>query len=88
MLVGWWLGALAGSTDLAGWGVRTVHYVFNWLFIIMTTIHLYIGPIADFPAVLDFFGIKPLDVQPGYYHHDHGHDETPAEPAPLPQTAG
>ncbi|TLM97880.1 MAG: hypothetical protein FDZ75_03600, partial [Actinobacteria bacterium] len=36
LLVGWWLGALAGSTDLAGWGVRTFHYILNWGFIIMS----------------------------------------------------
>ncbi len=86
LLVGWWLGPLAGSTDLAGWGVRTVHYVFNWLFIIMTTVHLYIGAVADFPAVLDFFGIKPLTVYPEEHGHEH-HEEVPAEPVVMPEPA-
>lgn len=78
LLVGWWLGSLAGSTDLAGWGVRTVHYILNWLFIIMTTVHLYLAFSADFPCMLDFFGIKELQVDPNAYHH---HEEIPAEPA-------
>jgi Ni,Fe-hydrogenase I cytochrome b subunit len=84
MLVGWWLGPLAGSTDLAGWGVRTVHYILNWLFIIMTTVHLYLALTADFPCMLDFFGIKPLTVHPDAYHH---HEEIPAEPAAVPEPA-
>ena len=85
MLVGWWLGPLAGSTDLAGWGVRTVHYIFNWLFIIMTTVHLYLAMTVDVPCMLDFFGIKELQVVEG--GHGHGdHDEPASEPHPLPQT--
>ena len=85
MLVGWWLGALAGSTDLAGWGVRTVHYILNWLFIIMTTVHLYLAFSADFPCMLDFFGLKELQVDPNAYHH--GHDDHAAEPAAISEIA-
>jgi Ni/Fe-hydrogenase 1 B-type cytochrome subunit len=83
LLVGWWLGPLAGSTDLAGWGVRTVHYILNWLFIIMMTIHLYLALTADFPCMLDFFGFKPMEVYPD---EGHGHDEH-EEPHAIPQTA-
>jgi Ni/Fe-hydrogenase 1 B-type cytochrome subunit len=72
-LVGWWLGAFAGGTDLAGWGVRTVHYILNWLFIIMSTVHLYLAFSVDIPCALDFFGIKPMDVYPD---EGHGHDDT------------
>ena len=81
MLVGWWLGPLAGSTDLAGWGVRTVHYILNWLFIIMTTVHLYLAFTVDIPCALDFFGVKELQVVEG----GHGHaEDLPAEaPAVL-----
>ena len=42
-MIGWWLGQLVGSASLALWIVRTFHYVLNWLFIIMTTIHLYLA---------------------------------------------
>lgn len=83
LLVGWWLGPLAGGTDLAGWGMRMVHYIFNWLFIIMTTVHLYLAFTADFPCALDFFGIKPMDVKPG----SHGHDDSSSDAIP-PLDAG
>lgn len=79
LLVGWWLGPLAGGTDLAGWGVRTVHYILNWLFIIMSTVHLYLAFTVDIPCALDFFGIKEMEVKPSA----HGHDEV-IEPAPAP----
>jgi Ni/Fe-hydrogenase 1 B-type cytochrome subunit len=75
MLVGWWLGPLVGATDLAGWYVRTFHYVLNWLFIIMSTVHFYLAFSVDVPCALDFFGIKPLEVKPGA--HGHGHDLEP-----------
>ena len=61
LLLGWWLGALLGSTDLAGWYARTAHYIINWLFIILTTIHVYLSVTEDFPAFLDFFGLGFLD---------------------------
>lgn len=64
LLVGWWLGAMLGSTDLAGWYMRTAHYFINWLFIILTTIHVYLSVTEDFPAFLDFFGLS------GAEHHE------------------
>jgi Ni/Fe-hydrogenase 1 B-type cytochrome subunit len=86
LLVGWWLGPLAGSTDLAGWGVRTVHYILNWLFIIMTTVHFYLAMTVDVPCMLDFFGLKRLEVVEGA--HGHGAPDTHAtvEPFPAPET--
>jgi len=86
MLVGWWLGALAGSTDLAGWGVRTVHYIFNWLFIIMTTVHFYLAMTVDVPCMLDFFGIKELPVAEGAHGHEE-HDIPTLEPHRAPETS-
>lgn len=79
LLLGWWLGALLGSTDLAGWYARTAHYIINWLFIILTTIHVYLSVTEDFPAFLDFFGIGFLDKRSG--HTDH--DDHAGEPAPA-----
>ena len=76
LLIGWWLGALAGSTDLAGWGARTLHYIINWVFIIMMTVHFYLAFSVDVPCALDFFGIGELEVHPDA----HGHDE----PSPAP----
>ncbi len=73
VLIGWWLGALVGSTDLAGWIARTVHYIINWLFIVLTTIHVYLSVTEDFPAFLNFFGLTFLDR--GHAHAEGGHDE-------------
>jgi Ni,Fe-hydrogenase I cytochrome b subunit len=79
LLLGWSLGPLLGSTDLAGWWVRTTHYFINWLFIVLTTIHVYLSVTEDFPAFLDFFGLS------GAEHHEDGphsvgvgYEETPA----------
>ena len=80
LLIGWWLGKLVGSATMALWITRTVHYVLNWAFILMTTIHLYLAGHIDVPCVLDFFGVSELQVTP----HGHGHDELPAgEPASV-----
>jgi len=77
LLVGWWLGPLVGGTAMAGAWMRIAHYSINWLFIIITTVHLYLAAFIDFPCTLDFFGLKKLEVDPNAYHHDdHG-----AEPA-------
>ena len=80
-MIGWNIGALLGSSATALWLVRTVHYVLNWLFIIMSTVHLYLAFTVDVPCALDFFGLKELQVVEGA--HGHG-DETPAE-APVLQ---
>jgi Ni/Fe-hydrogenase 1 B-type cytochrome subunit len=65
LLIGWWLGAWVGSPALALWIMRMVHYVINWLFIIMTTVHFYLAFSVDIPCALDFFGIKELEVVEG-----------------------
>ena len=79
LILGWNLGALLGSTDLAGWYARTTHYVINWLFIILTTIHVYLSVTEDFPAFMDFFGLSFLEKHEEESHHvDLGYEETPA----------
>lgn len=89
ILVGWWLGALVGSTDLAGWYMRMFHYVLNWAFIIMTTVHVYLSATIDIPCTLDFFGIKEMPINPdahGHGHDDHGdagHDAPQTFPTPV-----
>lgn len=84
ILVGWWLGALVGSVDLAGWWARTIHYIITWLFIILTTIHAYLSCTEDLPAFLSFFGLSFLDRNA---HHDDEHSIEPStepvgEPSP------
>lgn len=79
-MLGWNLALITGSVDLAGWWARTGHYVINWLFIILTTIHAYLSITEDLPAFLSFFGLSALAE-----HEDegHGHDEHATEPAPA-----
>ena len=47
----------------------------NWLFIIMTTVHVYLSATIDVPVTLDFFGLKKLEIKP---HADHGDHAEPA----------
>jgi Ni/Fe-hydrogenase 1 B-type cytochrome subunit len=73
ILVGTWAGSLGGMA-LWMWIIRTLHYVINWAFILMMTIHLYLAATADVPCAMDFFGMDELEVHPG----GHGHEDTPA----------
>jgi len=79
LLIGWWLGAWVGSPALALWMARTVHYILNWMFIIMSTVHLYLAFSVDIPCALDFFGIKEMTVVEGAHGHagqtEHQHDD-------------
>jgi Ni,Fe-hydrogenase I cytochrome b subunit len=82
LLLGGWL-PFVESVDLIGWYARTAHYAVNWLFIILTTIHVYLSVSEDFPAFLNFFGLSAFDrentspVDHGE-HGDHGHAPSPA----------
>jgi Ni/Fe-hydrogenase b-type cytochrome subunit len=73
ILVGSWAVNFGGMA-IWMWVIRTIHYVLNWAFILMMTIHLYLAATVDVPCALDFFGMDELQVHPG----GHGHDETPA----------
>jgi Ni,Fe-hydrogenase I cytochrome b subunit len=83
LLLGGWLPFIE-SVDLIGWYARTTHYVVNWLFIILTTIHVYLSVSEDFPAFLNFFGLSAFDrenTSPVDHHEDHGehgHSPSPA----------
>lgn len=79
LLIGWWLGPLVGSVALAAWWMRTIHFVINWLFIIMTTVHVYLSATIDVPCTLDFFGLKKMEIKPGA----HGHDMPAEQPKPV-----
>jgi Ni/Fe-hydrogenase 1 B-type cytochrome subunit len=56
VLLGWFAGAIGGLAAAGAW-MRIVHYVINWLFIILTTIHAYLSITEDFPAFENFFGL-------------------------------
>jgi len=77
VLIGWWLGGIVGGPAAALWYARTLHYILNWGFLIMLTVHCYLAANEDLPCTLDFFGIKSMDLGEG--HEEHG-----AAPAVLP----
>jgi Ni,Fe-hydrogenase I cytochrome b subunit len=80
IIIGWNLGQILGSIDLAGWWVRTTHYIINWIFIILTTVHAYLACSENFPAFLDFFGLDFLDKSHHGDEHGHGESHGHAEP--------
>ena len=71
---------IVGATGIV-W-IRLLHYVLNWAFIIMMTVHAYLAFTVDIPCMLDFFGLKELEVVEGAHGHGHGHaDEHETVPA-------
>jgi Ni/Fe-hydrogenase b-type cytochrome subunit len=90
LVVGWWLGPLVGGGATALWYMRMVHYVMNWMFIIMMTVHFYLAASVDIPCTLDFFGLTTMKTTGD-------HTDIPAEPVepvvipgivPAPAVAG
>jgi Ni/Fe-hydrogenase 1 B-type cytochrome subunit len=55
LMIGWWAN-FAGGLAAAGAVIRIIHYVINWLFIILTTVHAYLSITEDFPAFQRYFG--------------------------------
>jgi Ni/Fe-hydrogenase 1 B-type cytochrome subunit len=55
LLTFWW-ASLFGGLAMAGAWMRLVHYTFNWLFIVMVTIHAYMALSQDAPSFWVFFG--------------------------------
>jgi len=80
ILVGWWLGPIVGGVAMAGAWMRVVHYMINWMFIIMTTIHFYLAVNEDLPIGLDFFGFKKYPADK-LVVHGQGHEEAHAPAA-------
>lgn len=76
-IVGWWMGPLVGGTAMAVAYMRILHYILTWLFIIMTTVHVYLSATEDIPTTLDFFGFGPA------HDADHGDEHGSKVPAPA-----
>jgi cytochrome b subunit of formate dehydrogenase len=57
LILGWNLGLALGSLALAVAYMRILHYFLTWMFIIITTIHMYLSATVDIPVTLDFFGM-------------------------------
>ncbi len=78
LLLGWSLAPLVGGLAMAGAWMRIAHYSLTWLFIIVTTVHIYLAAFIDFPCTLDFFGLRKLECDPDAFHHGEGHTDIPA----------
>ena len=57
LLTAWWAGSVGGVAMAAAW-MRTAHYTFNWLFIVMVSMHAYLAFSQDAPAFWNFFGFE------------------------------
>jgi Ni/Fe-hydrogenase b-type cytochrome subunit len=84
LVVGWWLGPLVGGGAAALWYMRMIHFVMNWMFIIMMTVHFYLAASVDIPCTLDFFGLTTMKTTGG---HDHDIPAEPVQPAVIPGVA-
>jgi Ni,Fe-hydrogenase I cytochrome b subunit len=77
ILLGWWLAPMTGGLAMAVAWMRILHYALTWMFILLTTIHVYLSATEDIPVTLDFFGF-------GAEHGDEHAHEPKHEPAPAP----
>ncbi len=77
----WWPGILGVGVAAGAAYSRIIHYIINWLFIIITFVHAYLSVTEDYPAFTEFFGFgkASYDLSP---HGAHGHGEA-AEPEPA-----
>lgn len=77
-----WASGFFGISSAAAWA-RMIHYLLNWIFIVFTTIHVYLSVTEDFPAfILFFFQIPPK------HDDEEGHEPVAAPPVvPMPQVA-
>lgn len=73
LLLSWWLAPIAGGLSMAVWWMKILHYALTWMFILLTTIHVYLSATEDIPVTLNFFGLGS---------HDEHADEHPHAPAP------
>jgi Ni/Fe-hydrogenase 1 B-type cytochrome subunit len=80
LLLGWWLAPITGDLPTAVLWMRVLHYFLTWMFIILTTIHMYLSATEDIPVTLDFFGLG------SHEEHDAGHGDALAD-VPAPSAA-
>jgi Ni,Fe-hydrogenase I cytochrome b subunit len=76
LLLGWWLAPMVGGLAMAVAWMRVLHYLVTWLFIVMTTIHVYLSATIDIPVTKDFFGFGDHVADEG---HGHAVAAAPAE---------
>ncbi|RJQ55161.1 MAG: hypothetical protein C4521_03015 [Actinobacteria bacterium] len=75
----WWPGIIGIGVAAGAAYSRILHYVINWLFIILTFVHAYLSITEDFPAFREFFGVgkAKYDLSP------HGAHAPVGEPEPV-----
>jgi Ni,Fe-hydrogenase I cytochrome b subunit len=78
-LLNWWLAPMTGGLAMAVAWMRVLHYAITWLFILLTTIHVYLSATEDIPVTLDFFGFGS--------HDEHADDAHGSAHAPAPANA-
>jgi hypothetical protein len=83
LLIGWWLAPMVGGLSMAVWWMKILHYFLTWMFIILTTIHVYLSATEDIPVTLDFFGLGSHDKHADEGHAAPAHAEPAAVAAPL-----
>jgi Ni,Fe-hydrogenase I cytochrome b subunit len=69
ILLGWWLAPMVGGLAMAVAWMRILHYALTWVFIILTTVHVYLSATEDIPVTKDFFGFGDH----GEAEDGHGH---------------
>jgi Ni,Fe-hydrogenase I cytochrome b subunit len=77
VLLGWWLAPMVGGLAMAVAWMRVLHYALTWMFIILTTVHVYLSATEDIPVTKDFFGFGDHDDAEG--GHGHAVVAAPAE---------
>jgi len=78
LLLNWWLAPLTGGLAMAVAWMRVLHYVLTLMFILLTTIHVYLSATEDIPVTLDFFGFGSHDEHAEGAHAP-AHASAPAE---------
>ncbi len=69
-----WAQPLVGFSGAVAYA-RIGHYIIAWLFIILTTVHVYLASTEGFNALLDFFGVVPAE----HVSHGEGHEKHSGE---------
>lgn len=64
----WWTAPLGVGVAAGAAYSRIIHYIINWLFIILTTVHAYLSVTEDYPAFTEFFGFG----EARHVEHAHG----------------
>jgi len=74
VLLNYTLAPFVGGLAMAVAWMRILHYTLTWMFILMTTIHVYLSATEDIPTTADFFGFGPGDAHGAEAAHGSAHE--------------